>query len=200
MSRPVLFWARCQRWCHPIPERYLWSIVPQILFIIGTMQLGTCTYFMQKWAKRLSVCFLLISGKWWGELALMFFFVLILVLGVSLGERVNFLMPNNHKWLVPFCIVLKVGMFFLFRKLLWSVCINDLMYLCHTKLFSFWKATSIPNFSYMGARLCNYLSHHLTISPQSGNFRQLLLQRSVWMYESEGELLLNMLEFDHSSC
>ncbi|VFV39816.1 polyadenylate-binding protein-interacting protein [Lynx pardinus] len=41
------------------------------------------------------------------------------------------------------------------------------------------QATSIPNFSYMGARLCNYLSHHLTISPQSGNFRQLLLQRSV---------------------
>uniref|UniRef100_A0A8C3MEI7 Uncharacterized protein n=1 Tax=Geospiza parvula TaxID=87175 RepID=A0A8C3MEI7_GEOPR len=41
------------------------------------------------------------------------------------------------------------------------------------------QATSVPNFSYMGARLCNYLSHHLTISPQSGNFRQLLLQRSV---------------------
>ncbi|CAD7684299.1 unnamed protein product [Nyctereutes procyonoides] len=40
-------------------------------------------------------------------------------------------------------------------------------------------ATSIPNFSYMGARLCNYLSHHLTISPQSGNFHQLLLQRSA---------------------
>ncbi|NXK49882.1 PAIP1 protein, partial [Chauna torquata] len=40
------------------------------------------------------------------------------------------------------------------------------------------QATSVPNFSYMGARLCNYLSHHLTISPQSGNFRQLLLQRS----------------------
>uniref|UniRef100_A0A2K5EWY3 Polyadenylate-binding protein-interacting protein 1 n=1 Tax=Aotus nancymaae TaxID=37293 RepID=A0A2K5EWY3_AOTNA len=39
------------------------------------------------------------------------------------------------------------------------------------------QAMSIPNFSYMGARLCNYLSHHLTISPQSGNFRQLLLQR-----------------------
>ncbi|XP_008945721.1 PREDICTED: polyadenylate-binding protein-interacting protein 1-like, partial [Merops nubicus] len=38
------------------------------------------------------------------------------------------------------------------------------------------QATSVPNFSYIGARLCNYLSHHLTISPQSGNFRQLLLQ------------------------
>uniref|UniRef100_A0A2K5BXP1 Polyadenylate-binding protein-interacting protein 1 n=1 Tax=Aotus nancymaae TaxID=37293 RepID=A0A2K5BXP1_AOTNA len=44
-------------------------------------------------------------------------------------------------------------------------------------------ATSIPNFSYMGARLCNYLSHHLTISPQSGNFRQLLLQRCQTEYE-----------------
>ncbi|XP_012873965.1 PREDICTED: polyadenylate-binding protein-interacting protein 1 [Dipodomys ordii] len=45
------------------------------------------------------------------------------------------------------------------------------------------NATSIPNFSYMGARLCNYLSHHLTISPQSGNFRQLLLQRCRTEYE-----------------
>lgn len=72
------------------------------------------------------------------------------------------------------------------------------MYLCPTKLFSFWKATSIPNFSYMGARLCNYLSHHLTISPQSGNFRQLLLKRSVWIYEIKGNLLLKVLEFDHS--
>uniref|UniRef100_A0A8D0N537 Polyadenylate-binding protein-interacting protein 1 n=1 Tax=Sus scrofa TaxID=9823 RepID=A0A8D0N537_PIG len=45
------------------------------------------------------------------------------------------------------------------------------------------QATSIPNFSYMGSRLCNYLSHHLTISPQSGNFRQLLLQRCRTEYE-----------------
>lgn len=41
----------------------------------------------------------------------------------------------------------------------------------------FTQSTSIPNFSYTGARLCNYLSQHLTISPPSGNFRQLLLQR-----------------------
>lgn len=47
------------------------------------------------------------------------------------------------------------------------------------------QATSIPNFSYMGARLCNYLSHHLTISPQSGNFRQLLLQRCRTEYEAK---------------
>uniref|UniRef100_A0A8C6QK32 Polyadenylate-binding protein-interacting protein 1 n=1 Tax=Nannospalax galili TaxID=1026970 RepID=A0A8C6QK32_NANGA len=33
------------------------------------------------------------------------------------------------------------------------------------------EAMSIPKFC-MGARLCNYLSHHLTISPQSGNFYQ----------------------------
>ncbi|XP_010019105.1 PREDICTED: polyadenylate-binding protein-interacting protein 1 isoform X1 [Nestor notabilis] len=46
------------------------------------------------------------------------------------------------------------------------------------------QATSVPNFSYMGARLCNYLSHHLTISPQSGNFRQLLLQRCRTEYEN----------------
>ncbi|XP_070821350.1 polyadenylate-binding protein-interacting protein 1 [Chaetodon trifascialis] len=39
------------------------------------------------------------------------------------------------------------------------------------------QSTAIPNFSYTGARLCNYLSHHLTISPPSGNFRQLLLKR-----------------------
>ncbi|XP_008942303.1 PREDICTED: polyadenylate-binding protein-interacting protein 1-like, partial [Merops nubicus] len=38
------------------------------------------------------------------------------------------------------------------------------------------QATCVPNFSYMGARLCNYLSQHLTVSPQSGNFRQMLLQ------------------------
>ncbi|XP_044052313.1 polyadenylate-binding protein-interacting protein 1 isoform X2 [Siniperca chuatsi] len=39
------------------------------------------------------------------------------------------------------------------------------------------QSTAIPNFSYTGARLCNYLSHHLIICPQSGNFRQLLLKR-----------------------
>ncbi|NXE27211.1 PAIP1 protein, partial [Ardeotis kori] len=49
------------------------------------------------------------------------------------------------------------------------------------------QATSVPNFSYMGARLCNYLSHHLTISPQSGNFRQLLLQRCRTEYENRDE-------------
>uniref|UniRef100_A0A8C5KFZ7 Polyadenylate-binding protein-interacting protein 1 n=1 Tax=Jaculus jaculus TaxID=51337 RepID=A0A8C5KFZ7_JACJA len=45
------------------------------------------------------------------------------------------------------------------------------------------QAMSMPNFSYMEARLGNYLSHHLTISPQSGNFRQLLLQRYRTEYE-----------------
>ncbi|KAM6289889.1 polyadenylate-binding protein-interacting protein 1 isoform 2-T2 [Aegotheles albertisi] len=49
------------------------------------------------------------------------------------------------------------------------------------------QATSVPNFSYMGARLCNYLSHHLTINPQSGNFRQLLLQRCRTEYENRDE-------------
>ncbi|XP_022063464.1 polyadenylate-binding protein-interacting protein 1 [Acanthochromis polyacanthus] len=45
------------------------------------------------------------------------------------------------------------------------------------------QSTAIPNFSYTGARLCNYLSHHLTISPPNGNFRQLLLQRCRKEYE-----------------
>ncbi|XP_035166853.1 polyadenylate-binding protein-interacting protein 1 isoform X2 [Oxyura jamaicensis] len=49
------------------------------------------------------------------------------------------------------------------------------------------QATSVPNFSYMGARLCNYLSHHLTISPQSGTFRQLLLQRCRTEFENRDE-------------
>lgn len=45
------------------------------------------------------------------------------------------------------------------------------------------QSTEIPNFSYMGARLCNYLSHHLTINPTKGNFRQLLLKRCQTEYE-----------------
>ncbi|XP_064410506.1 polyadenylate-binding protein-interacting protein 1 isoform X2 [Latimeria chalumnae] len=49
------------------------------------------------------------------------------------------------------------------------------------------QATSVPNFSYTGARLCNYLSHHLTVNPQSGNFRQLLLQRCRVEYEKRDQ-------------
>ncbi|XP_078107305.1 polyadenylate-binding protein-interacting protein 1 isoform X3 [Sander vitreus] len=45
------------------------------------------------------------------------------------------------------------------------------------------QSTAIPNFSYTGARLCNYLSHHLIVSPPSGNYRQLLLQRCRKEYE-----------------
>uniref|UniRef100_UPI0037E93F0F polyadenylate-binding protein-interacting protein 1 n=1 Tax=Semicossyphus pulcher TaxID=241346 RepID=UPI0037E93F0F len=45
------------------------------------------------------------------------------------------------------------------------------------------QSTAIPNFSYTGARLCNYLSHRLNISPPSGNFRQLLLQRCRTQFE-----------------
>lgn len=45
------------------------------------------------------------------------------------------------------------------------------------------QSTAIPNFAYTGARLCNYLSHHLTINPSSGNFRQLLLSRCRTEYE-----------------
>lgn len=49
------------------------------------------------------------------------------------------------------------------------------------------KATALPNFSYMGARLCNYLSHHLTINPSTGNFRQLLLKRCQTEYEKRDQ-------------
>ncbi|XP_071339584.1 polyadenylate-binding protein-interacting protein 1 [Trachinotus anak] len=45
------------------------------------------------------------------------------------------------------------------------------------------QSTAIPNFSYTGARLCNYLSKHLSISPPRGNFRQLLLKRCQKEYE-----------------
>ncbi|XP_053180673.1 polyadenylate-binding protein-interacting protein 1 [Scomber japonicus] len=45
------------------------------------------------------------------------------------------------------------------------------------------ESTAIPNFSYTGARLCNYLSHHLIVSPPSGNFRQLLLKRCRQEFE-----------------
>ncbi|XP_062874161.1 polyadenylate-binding protein-interacting protein 1 isoform X2 [Trichomycterus rosablanca] len=41
----------------------------------------------------------------------------------------------------------------------------------------FTQSTSMSNFTYTGARLCNVLSHRLVLSPASGNFRQLLLQR-----------------------
>ncbi|KAM8887116.1 polyadenylate-binding protein-interacting protein 1 [Spinachia spinachia] len=49
--------------------------------------------------------------------------------------------------------------------------LNELVELIYT------QSTAIPNFAYTGARLCNYLSHHLLVSPRSGNFRQLLLKR-----------------------
>ncbi|XP_020499580.1 polyadenylate-binding protein-interacting protein 1 [Labrus bergylta] len=48
------------------------------------------------------------------------------------------------------------------------------------------QSTAIPNFAYTGARLCNYLSHHLNISPPSGNFRQLLLKRCRTEFEQRG--------------
>ncbi|XP_056458640.1 polyadenylate-binding protein-interacting protein 1 [Gadus chalcogrammus] len=49
--------------------------------------------------------------------------------------------------------------------------LKDLVELIYT------QSSAIPNFSYTGARLCNHLSQHLKISPKSGTFRQLLLQR-----------------------
>ncbi|XP_030647699.1 polyadenylate-binding protein-interacting protein 1 [Chanos chanos] len=47
----------------------------------------------------------------------------------------------------------------------------------------FTQSTSIPNFSYTGARLCNHLAQHLALSPSSGNFRQRLLIRCQKEYE-----------------
>ncbi|XP_008283164.1 polyadenylate-binding protein-interacting protein 1 [Stegastes partitus] len=56
------------------------------------------------------------------------------------------------------------------------------------------QSTAIPNFSYTGARLCNYLSHHLNISPPNGNFRQLLLQRCRKEYEQRDAAVRGDLE------
>ncbi|XP_028852646.1 polyadenylate-binding protein-interacting protein 1 [Denticeps clupeoides] len=49
------------------------------------------------------------------------------------------------------------------------------------------QSTSIPNFSYTGARLCNYLSQHLIISPSNGSFRHLLLQRCHSEFEKKNQ-------------
>ncbi|XP_012686054.1 polyadenylate-binding protein-interacting protein 1 isoform X2 [Clupea harengus] len=49
------------------------------------------------------------------------------------------------------------------------------------------QSTSIPNFAYTGARLCNHLSHNLALSPASGNFRQLLLKRCRTEYEQRDQ-------------
>ncbi|XP_072289396.1 polyadenylate-binding protein-interacting protein 1 [Eucyclogobius newberryi] len=61
------------------------------------------------------------------------------------------------------------------------VCTEELLEELVELMYS--KSTEIPNFSYMGARVCNYLSHHLTIGPAKGNFRQLLLKRCQAEYE-----------------
>ncbi|MEE6458132.1 hypothetical protein FKM82_000186 [Ascaphus truei] len=49
------------------------------------------------------------------------------------------------------------------------------------------QATSVPNFSYTGARLCNFLSLNLHINSKIGNFRQLLLQRCRSEYEKRDQ-------------
>ncbi|XP_034155222.1 polyadenylate-binding protein-interacting protein 1 isoform X2 [Pangasianodon hypophthalmus] len=54
----------------------------------------------------------------------------------------------------------------------------------------FTQSTSMPNFTYTGARLCNFLSHHLTLSPASGNFRNLLLQRCHTEYNQRQQALM----------
>lgn len=61
------------------------------------------------------------------------------------------------------------------------VCTEELLQELVELIYS--QSTEIPNFSYMGARLCNYLSHHLIINPEKGNFRQLLLKRCRTEYE-----------------
>ncbi|KAF3695551.1 Polyadenylate-binding protein-interacting protein 1 [Channa argus] len=47
----------------------------------------------------------------------------------------------------------------------------------------FTQSTAIPNFSYTGARLCNHLSHRLSINSPNGSFRQLLLKRCQKEFE-----------------
>ncbi|KAM5192191.1 polyadenylate-binding protein-interacting protein 1 isoform 2-T2 [Mantella aurantiaca] len=49
------------------------------------------------------------------------------------------------------------------------------------------QATSVPNFSYTGARLCNHLSSNLLINPQNCNFRQLLLKRCQIEFEKRDQ-------------
>ncbi|CAI9560230.1 unnamed protein product [Staurois parvus] len=49
------------------------------------------------------------------------------------------------------------------------------------------QATSVPNFSYTGARLCNHLSSNLVINPQNWNFRQLLLKRCQTEFEKRDQ-------------
>lgn len=49
------------------------------------------------------------------------------------------------------------------------------------------QATTVPNFTYTAARLCNYLSQNLTINPRNSNFRQLLLQRCETEYSKRNE-------------
>lgn len=56
------------------------------------------------------------------------------------------------------------------------------------------ESTAIPNFAYTGARLCNYLSHHLIVSPASGNFRQLLLKRCQIEFEQRDVAVRGDLE------
>ncbi|KAM4579300.1 LOW QUALITY PROTEIN: polyadenylate-binding protein-interacting protein 1 [Fundulus diaphanus] len=51
----------------------------------------------------------------------------------------------------------------------------------------FTQSTAIPNFSYTGARLCNYLSITSPSAPQGAKFRQLLLQRCQGEYEQRNE-------------
>ncbi|XP_070253700.1 E3 ubiquitin-protein ligase TRIM38-like [Myotis yumanensis] len=45
------------------------------------------------------------------------------------------------------------------------------------------QATSVPRFRSGGARLCDFLSRHLTIRSQRGSFRQVLLQRCQTQYD-----------------
>ncbi|XP_029295787.1 polyadenylate-binding protein-interacting protein 1 [Cottoperca gobio] len=66
--------------------------------------------------------------------------------------------------------------------------LNELVELIYT------QSTAIPNFSYTGARLCNYLSHHLIVSPPSGNFRQLLLKRCRTEFEQRDVAVRGDLE------
>ncbi|XP_053552458.1 polyadenylate-binding protein-interacting protein 1 [Bombina bombina] len=49
------------------------------------------------------------------------------------------------------------------------------------------QSTSVPNFSYTGARICNFLSINLHINSQNGNFRQILLQRCHTEYEKRDQ-------------
>ncbi|XP_072527976.1 polyadenylate-binding protein-interacting protein 1 [Salminus brasiliensis] len=58
----------------------------------------------------------------------------------------------------------------------------------------FTQSTSMQNFAYTGARLCNHLSQHLALSPASGSFRQRLLKLCQTEFEHRKQAVVGDAE------